>query len=133
LRKTIAATAVLVAMALVVAAASGQGGHPRSPTHARALPAGPPPTASAASRYHRFRGTVTSVRRGRWFGMHTTTNRRVRIYVNGSTHWDGCDWDDMHRGYHMTCAPTAATVAGWPRTCRAGTATGATAGAWARA
>ena len=101
LRKTIVATAVFVATALVVAAASGQGGHPRSTAHARAGAASATPSASA-SRYHRFRGTVTSIRRGRWFGMHTTTGRRVRIYVNGSTHWDGCDWDDMHGGYHMS-------------------------------
>ena len=103
LRKTLAATAVLVAMALVVAAASGQGDNARGSTRAGgAVAAATGPTASAASRYHRFRGTVTSVRRGRWFGMHTTTGQRVRIYVNGATHWDGCDWDDMHGGYHMT-------------------------------
>ena len=56
-------------------------------------------TATAAAGRHHFRGRVTSANRDqRWFRMHTTTDRTVRIYPRAGTSWHGCDWDDMHSG-----------------------------------
>lgn len=26
----------------------------------------------------------------------------MRIYTTNSTSWDGCDWDAMHNGYHVS-------------------------------
>lgn len=56
----------------------------------------------SASAAHRFRGSITSSSRAHhWFRMHTTTDRRVRIYTGNGTSWDGCDWDSMRSGHHV--------------------------------
>ena len=49
LRKAIVVTAVLVAMALVLTAASGQGGHARGSTHARDVAAAAPATTASTA------------------------------------------------------------------------------------
>ena len=77
--------------------------------------------AHVARSTHRFRGTVTSSNTGhRWFNMRTTTNRRVRIHTNHTTHWDGCDWGDMRSGHHVDVRAyrshhrwVAATMSNW--------------------
>lgn len=58
--------------------------------------------AQAATRYYNFHGTITSRSRGHWFQMHTTDNRSLRIYTNGRTRWDDCDWGDMSHGHHVS-------------------------------
>lgn len=56
--------------------------------------------ASAARSLHRFQGTITAYdRTHHWLRMRTTSHHTIQVYVNGSTHWDGCDWGDMHHGY----------------------------------
>ncbi len=53
--------------------------------------------AQAARSTHHFRGNVVSRNRSRrWFRMHTTTRRSLRIYTNQRTSWgEDCDWGDM--------------------------------------
>ena len=97
---------VLAGLALGLPAVAAAGSH--TPTPTRQPTAGATPAvmavvpAHAARSTHRFRGTVTSSNAGRrWFNMRTTTNRRVRIHTNRTTHWDGCDWGDMRSGHHV--------------------------------
>lgn len=101
-RKALLVVVLAAAMAMLVAVAAAQtfnstSSHPAVATSKAAVTT----SAQAARQLHELRGTVTSVRRGHWFSMHTTSGQSVRIYTSTGTHWQGCDWGDMHAGYHM--------------------------------
>lgn len=88
---------VLGASAIAITTANGGQSQRAASTAGTASAAG----AQAATRYYNFRGTITSRSRGHWFQMHTTSNRSLRIYTNGRTHWDDCDWGQMGNGHHV--------------------------------
>lgn len=102
-KHTIFAVALAAALGLS-ATASAEPAFAAGQPH-RVATAGLPASGSwahAASRTHRFRGTVTSANQAhRWFRMRTTSHRRLRIHTTNGTWWDDCDWGSMSYGHHV--------------------------------
>jgi hypothetical protein len=67
-----------------------------TPQHA---PAPTPSQPSTPKRPGRFRGTAD--RAHGWVQVRTASNQTVRIYTNRGTHWDGCDWAQVHSGHQL--------------------------------
>jgi len=60
-------------------------------------------TRQADHHLHTFRGTVTTAAPGHhWLQIRTAGNKLVRFQTRHATHWDGCDWNEMHHGHDIT-------------------------------